>query len=59
MWREECGSSGVAAAADGSSWVEPAGDDQSEGRAACSRAAAIRVAAPAVTEDERLTASTR
>ena len=39
MWREECGSSGVAAAADGSSWVEPAGDDQSGGRA-CVRAGA-------------------
>ena len=24
MWRERCGSSGVAAAADGSSWAEPA-----------------------------------
>ena len=45
----------------GSSGAKPAGGDQSEGRAACSRAAAIRVAAPAVslTEDERLTASTR
>ena len=45
--------------ADGSSGAKPAGGDQSEGRAACSRAAAIRVAAPAVTEDERLTASTK
>ena len=39
MWRERCGSSGVAAAADGSSWAEPAGDDQSGGRA-CVRAGA-------------------
>ena len=40
MWRERCGSSGVAAAADGSSWAEPAGGDQSEGRA-CVRAGAL------------------
>ena len=33
MWRERCGSSGVAAAAGGSSWAEPAGGDQSGGRA--------------------------
>jgi hypothetical protein len=39
MWRERCGGSGVAAAADGSSWAEPAGDDQSGGRA-CVRAGA-------------------
>ena len=39
MWREWCGSSGVAAAADGSSWTEPAGDDQSGSRA-CVRAGA-------------------
>ena len=39
MWRERCGSSGVAAAAGGSSWAEPAGDDQSGGRA-CVRAGA-------------------
>jgi hypothetical protein len=39
MWRERCGSSGVAAAAVGSSWAEPAGDDQSGGRA-CVRAGA-------------------
>ena len=39
MWREWCGSSGVAAAADGSSWTEPAGGDQSGSRA-CVRAGA-------------------
>ena len=39
MWRERCGSSGVAAAADGSRWAEPAGVDQSGGRA-CVRAGA-------------------
>ena len=40
MQRERCGSSGVAAAADGSSGAKPAGDDQSE-RRACVRAGVL------------------